>query len=197
MFSDTSGHARRRSTLLQPRGCRSQRASDHKSSYVIGSVSKPLGSRRIFTVILALRLHAMYCRIRIILVACTVVLICEALVLAILFGYPRSGLTCTSLIRSCYFLGQRIYAQRIAGNNPAPGVYICADGDPIDGHWISYYWTTILVVNTIFLGLSLYKAQRNWRCKYATTMLRMMARDSVLFFFAYVRQQDSNMQQRG
>ena len=63
-------------------------------------------------------------------------------------------------------------------------MYICADGDPPNGHWISYYWTTALITDSILLSLSLYKGWRNNRSGYGGRVLRVLTRDSVLYFIA-------------
>ena len=63
-------------------------------------------------------------------------------------------------------------------------MYICADGDPKGGHWIAYYWTTVICTETILLTLSLYKGWQNRRTGYGGSVMRVLTRDSVLYFVA-------------
>ena len=71
-------------------------------------------------------------------------------------------------------------------NNPAPGVYICADGDPPHDHRFAYTWTIVLVGESVFVVLSLYKGWQDWRTGYGSSILRILARDSVTYFVACV-----------
>ena len=63
-------------------------------------------------------------------------------------------------------------------------MYICADGDPPDGPWIAYSWTIVLIGESILVGLSLYKGWQNRKSGYASSILRVLARESVLYFIA-------------
>ena len=74
----------------------------------------------------------------------------------------------------------------IEGNNPAQGVYICADGDPPGQHWIAYSWTAVIIAEGILVCLSLYKEWENCRSDYRSGALSMLTRDSVLYFLAFV-----------
>ena len=73
-----------------------------------------------------------------------------------------------------------------AGNIAAPGVHICADGDPPGYHWIAYYYTTLLVTESVLLSLSLYKGWHSWRSdlKHSSSIQHVLTRDSVLYFLA-------------
>ena len=71
-------------------------------------------------------------------------------------------------------------------NEPSPGLYICADGDPINRHWISYYWSSLIIAESVFLGLSLYKAYSNWKTGEGGPLMKALTRDSVLYFVWYV-----------
>ena len=74
-------------------------------------------------------------------------------------------------------------------NNPADGVYICADGDPPGDHRLAYSWLPVLVTEAILLGLTLYRGWQDRRQGYGTsTFLRILTRDSVIYFMAYVEQ---------
>ena len=77
------------------------------------------------------------------------------------------------------------------GNNPAPGVYICADGDPAGDHRTAYSWIGILTGESILVCLSLYKGWQDRRTGYGSDTLRMLTRESVFYFVAYVRQTSS------
>ena len=67
-----------------------------------------------------------------------------------------------------------------ATNNPAPGVFICADGDPPGEHWIAYYWTAVLSIEFVLLLLSLYKA---WVYRNAGNgLMRSLTKGSVIYF---------------
>lgn len=141
---------------------------------------------------LALRVYAMYGNTRTLLVLCSGLLINEVIVVAIIWGYPHGGLKvpgkrlgghCRHVlsVTEIFLLASQL-------STPAPGVHICVESDPRGKHWISYYWTAILVVESTLLSLSLYKGWQNFRSKYTTRALRLMTRDSILFFFAYVPQ---------
>lgn len=65
-------------------------------------------------------------------------------------------------------------------NNPAPGVFICADGDPPGQHWTAYYWTAILCIELILLMLSLHKA---WVYRNAGNgLMQALTKGSVIYF---------------
>ena len=70
-------------------------------------------------------------------------------------------------------------------NNPAPGVYICADGDPPGGHRLAFTWTPVLITESILLCLSLYRGWQNRKFgSGGSTVLRILTRDSVIYFLA-------------
>ncbi len=83
--------------------------------------------------------------------------------MGVIFGTPKEG--------------------EVGTNNPAPGVLICADGDPENMHWISYYWTATLSLEFILLSLSLYKSWLNYRTGAGGNLMKILTRDSVLYFF--------------
>ena len=72
-------------------------------------------------------------------------------------------------------------------NNPYEGVFICADGDPLNGsHWIMFYWVSVCSIESCLLGLALYKA---WEHRHRTQgggLMRALTRDSVLYFIMWV-----------
>lgn len=70
----------------------------------------------------------------------------------------------------------------VGTNNPVPGVFICADADPPHVHWVSYYWTAALIIETVLLSLSLYKSWQNFRTGAGGNLMRVLTRDSVLYF---------------
>jgi hypothetical protein len=56
------------------------------------------------------------------------------------------------------------YAKHIKGtNNPAPGLFICADADPPNVHWMAYVPAIILITEIILLGLAVFKAAQQFR----------------------------------
>jgi len=85
--------------------------------------------------------------------------------MGVIFGVPKAGV--------------------IGTNNPATGVFICADGDPLNGdHWVAFYWTAILCIESILLSLSLYKAWQYRNQKEGGGLMRALTRESVLYFVA-------------
>ena len=63
-------------------------------------------------------------------------------------------------------------------------MFICADGDPPDEHWIAYSWTIILIAESVLLSLSVYKGWQDSSSGYASSFVRTLTRQSVLYFFA-------------
>lgn len=116
-------------------------------------------------IILCLRLYAMYERSRKILVFLVVFLVCELAALAFFFEAPKAGLVVT--------------------NNPAPGLFICADADPPHVHWIAYVPLIVLVTESVFLGLALYKVWQQRSSKIpGGQILSCLTRQSIFFFSA-------------
>jgi len=114
-------------------------------------------------VILELRLYAMYGRNRKILALLVFLISAEATVMGVLFGVMRPGLVGT--------------------NNPAEGVFICADGDPLDGaHWTMYYWVAVLFIESCLLSLALYQAWLHRSKSHGGGLMRALTRDSVIYF---------------
>ena len=70
-------------------------------------------------------------------------------------------------------------------------MYICADGDPPGTHTVAYSWVPIIVTETILLCLSLYKGWQHRKLGYgANTIMRVLTRDSAIYFIVYVSQYD-------
>jgi len=112
---------------------------------------------------LELRLYAMYGRKKKILAVLVSLISAEAIVMGVLFGMTRTNL--------------------IATNNPAEGVWICADGDPLNGtHWIMFYWVALLFLESCLLSLALYQAWMHRNNVNSGGLLRAFSRDSVLYF---------------
>jgi len=83
--------------------------------------------------------------------------------MGVIFGTPKAGV--------------------IGTNNPAPGVFVCADGDPLNGeHWVAFYWTTILCIEFILLLLALYQAWKYRNQIEGGGLMRSLTRQSVLYF---------------
>lgn len=76
---------------------------------------------------------------------------------------------------------------RVATNNPAEGVWICADGDPLNGtHWIMFYWVALLFLESCLSSLALYQA---WMYRHKVNgggLIRAFSRDSVWYFIMWV-----------
>jgi hypothetical protein len=70
-----------------------------------------------------------------------------------------------------------------ATNNPLPGVFICADADPPHEHWVVFVPLTALLVETILLGLALYRSWDHHKAKYGGLILPWLVSQSVLYFF--------------
>jgi len=114
-------------------------------------------------VILELRLYAMYGRSKRILALLISLISCEATAMGVLFGIAKAGV--------------------IGTNNPAEGVFICADSDPTDGsHWIMYYWVSVLTIESCLLSLALYQAWIHRHRVHGGGLMRALTRDSVLYF---------------
>src|ERR1700683_4646990 len=95
-------------------------------------------------VILELRLYAMYGRSKKILALLFVLISCEATAMGVLFGVNKAVVICECLISISHMMSIYNYT---GTNNPYNGVFICADGDPLDGsHWIMYYWVAFLSI---------------------------------------------------
>jgi len=114
-------------------------------------------------IILEVRLYAMYGNSKKILALLLLLLIAEATAMGVVFGIPNQSL--------------------IGTDTPFSGLFICADGDPLDGsHWVAYYWTAILIIESIFLSLSLYKAWTYRKTGEGGSLMRTLTRDSVIYF---------------
>jgi len=74
--------------------------------------------------------------------------------------------------------------QKLLGTNePFPGVFICADGDPTDGtHWVVYYWIAIVIVEFTLLVLALFKAWQHRASKGGSALMRELTQDSMIYF---------------
>lgn len=67
-------------------------------------------------------------------------------------------------------------------NNPANGVFICADGDTPGRPWVVFYYVAILTVEFILLTLSAFKGWFNRRLALRKGILFVLTRDSVYYF---------------
>ncbi|KAF8815425.1 hypothetical protein BYT27DRAFT_7194427 [Phlegmacium glaucopus] len=114
-------------------------------------------------IILELRLWAMYGNKRKILLLFIALTTGEALAMGLVFGLVNPNL--------------------IATNEPFPGVFICADGDPLDGtHWTVYYWLTIVIIEFTLLLLALIKAWQHRSSVGGSALMQELTRDSVFYF---------------
>jgi len=86
----------------------------------------------------------------------------EAAVMGVFVGFPIPGLQGT--------------------NHPSYGLHICADGDPPHRHWVAFYWTSLLTIESILLSLSCYKAFLYYKRGTGGDIMRLLTRDSLLYF---------------
>ena len=63
-------------------------------------------------------------------------------------------------------------------------MYICADADPPSSHKIEYSYIGLLAGESILVCLSLYKGWQEHKSGYGSHTLRMLTRESVLYFVA-------------
>ncbi|KAK6988139.1 hypothetical protein R3P38DRAFT_280024 [Favolaschia claudopus] len=112
--------------------------------------------------ILSLRIYAMYARNRKILLFLGIVVLGQIIGQVILFDVPRAGL--------------------VAENNPAPGLFICADGDPPNVHWMAYVPLINILAESVFLSLALFKAYQ--QRKIPGRIIPQLTKESIFFFVA-------------
>ncbi|KAJ7490937.1 hypothetical protein FB451DRAFT_1552504, partial [Mycena latifolia] len=116
-------------------------------------------------IILSLRVYAMYERSRKLLTFLITLLLSELGALVVFFEVPKAGL--------------------VATNNPAPGLFICADADPPDVHWMAYVPVIILITESIFLGLAVFKASQQLGPRMSGgRILPQLTKESIFFFSA-------------
>jgi len=113
-------------------------------------------------IILELRLYAMYQSSKVILALFICITITEAAVMGVFVWVPIRGLQDT--------------------NRPSYGLQICADGDPPHRHWVVFYWTSLLTIESILLSLSCYKAFLYYKRGTGGNIMRLLTRDSLLYF---------------
>ncbi|KAJ7106659.1 hypothetical protein C8R44DRAFT_885929 [Mycena epipterygia] len=113
--------------------------------------------------ILAMRIYGMYERSRKILLFLIGLIMAEMAGIIVFLVVPNEGV--------------------IGTNEPSPGIFICADADPPDSHWIMWVPVIILVTETIFLGLAVYRTAYT---QYGGHLLRRLAKHSVYFYLALV-----------
>ncbi len=76
--------------------------------------------------------------------------------MGLIFGLPGSR----TIGMDRYRLARRrsTYEHDTGTNEPVSGLFMCADADPPDHHWIVYYWVAVLVIESILLCLALRQA---------------------------------------
>ncbi|KAK7018298.1 hypothetical protein R3P38DRAFT_1297044 [Favolaschia claudopus] len=121
--------------------------------------------------ILSLRIYAMYARNRKILLFLCIVILGQIIGQVILFDVPRAGL--------------------VAENNPALGLYICADGDPPNVHWMAYVPLINILAESIFLSLALFKAYQ--QRKIPGRIIPRLTKESIFFFVAILGLHTANL----
>lgn len=121
----------------------------------------------------------MYGSTRLMLGVCVTLTTLEAIAFGVIFGYPREGLVGKITLA---YLPKKLTDTRAATNEPSPGLFICADADPAHAHWITYYWITVVILDTILLSLSVYKGWQTQRSGLSGGLMSTLTRDSVLYF---------------
>ena len=87
---------------------------------------------------------------------------------------------CNLLLQSAKWA---IYITCTGTNNPAEGVFICADGDPLNGsHWIMFYWVAVCSIESCLLSLALYQAWMYRNKGQGGGLMRALTKDSVFYF---------------
>ncbi|KAI0341030.1 hypothetical protein BDW22DRAFT_317372 [Trametopsis cervina] len=124
----------------------------------IGSVIQAVTTH----IILELRIYAMYGNTRVMFHVCVCLALLEAIVCGILLALQ--------------------YPHLIGTNNPAPGVFICADADPPNHYWGAYYYISMLTLESILLGLAVYKGFRNYRSCLKGGLMSVLLRGSIIYF---------------
>ncbi|KAK7001693.1 hypothetical protein R3P38DRAFT_3216637 [Favolaschia claudopus] len=123
-----------------------------------GSIIQPTTTQ----LILSLRLYAMYARSKKILALLMFVILCQIAGLIVLLYVPQPGL--------------------VAENNPAFGLYICADADPEHVHWIAYAPMISILGESVFLALAMFKALEQRQAP--GRILPRLTKESLFFFTA-------------
>lgn len=118
--------------------------------------------RSVLSVVLELRLYAMYRGIRWATIIIFSLPILESIAVGILFGLPN-----------------RSYGS----NEPVPGIQMCADGDLSGKRFFVFYPTTSLIIEVTLLSLSLWQLWIN-RGQAMThgRIMRMLITGSVFYF---------------
>ncbi|KAJ3554874.1 hypothetical protein NM688_g2882 [Phlebia brevispora] len=112
--------------------------------------------------ILLLRISAMYGGTRTVLCICTALFLLETGCLL--------------------FLSLGHMEEILVVNEPAPAVYICADGDPREGKpWVAYQWMVVLGMEFILVALAIYK-RLTYRGRYGGSFMRALANGSIVYF---------------
>ena len=117
-------------------------------------------------------------------IMCVCLAVIEFVVAGVILGFRQKAI--------CMFLAiicrrPEAHSRHVDTNNPADGVFVCADGDPPgDHHFLAYSWLPVLIVESILMCLSLYKGWQDWRTGYGSSILRILTRESVFYFIAFV-----------
>ncbi len=100
--------------------------------------------------------------------------------MGLIFGLPGFG----TIGMDRYRLARRrsTYEHDTGTNEPVSGLFMCADADPPDHHWIVYYWVAVLVIESILLCLALRQAWLHRPSASGSDLMRKLTRDSVIYF---------------
>lgn len=130
-------------------------------------------------VVLTMRLYAMWKNNKYIVALLISLIAVESTVIGVVFGMTTKTVGSSSLLLPHVLRSIAIYS---ATNNPAQGVFICADGDKPGRPWATFYYTSILVTELAFLGLSLLRAWYDHGFGTGGRLMRILTRDSVYYF---------------
>ena len=117
-------------------------------------------------------------------IMCVCLAVIEFVVAGVILGFRQKAI--------CMFLAiicrrPEAHSRHVDTNNPADGVFVCAAGDPPGTHFLGFSWLPVFITESILMCLSLYKGWQNRRADYGgCSALRMLTRDSIIYFMAYV-----------
>ncbi|GLB38260.1 hypothetical protein LshimejAT787_0501250 [Lyophyllum shimeji] len=74
--------------------------------------------------------------------------------------------------------------KRVLTNEPSKVIFICANGEPQNGHrWVAYFYTVVISVEGGLLWLALRKAWMYRPAAGGFTLMQKLTRDSAVYFF--------------
>lgn len=67
-------------------------------------------------------------------------------------------------------------------NSPTEGLFICADSDPLNHHWITWFWLIVICIESVLLCLSVYRGWQTYRAGLGGGLMTTLMKDSVIYF---------------